>query len=101
MKQISKLILIALVTSTPNLVSADAWQEREYLERWILQTESITQILDQAKLSSNEKSRSKLNYEALKKANENIVLKVKHYLNSPTIPFETFKLNEGFDTNEK
>lgn len=91
MKKLSRNLMLVGALLLPNLVSADVWQERELLERWIAQTESLYAILDEAATSSNEIRRPQMNYSMLKKEMSTTVLKVKHYLNAPTVPFNEYE----------
>lgn len=86
--------LPALVALSSLLISgiaqADVWQERELLQRWIAQTDSLNEILEQAEFSSDPNRRAQLNYSALKRDIEETINKVNHYLDAPTTPFNDY-----------
>lgn len=100
MRHSKKLICVALLATLPQIVSADVWQEQELLERWIVQIESLDEILDEAQSSADVNSRSQLNYSVLKTEVHQSLLKVKHYLNAPTVPFDQFEQAGGINSND-
>lgn len=82
------VVLSSLLVS--GIAQADVWQERELLQRWIAQTDSLNEILDQAEFSSDPNRRAQLNYSALKRDIEKTIEKVNHYLDAPTTPFNDY-----------
>lgn len=101
MKKSIKVLFVTTAVLLPNLANADVWQEKELLERWISQTESLYEILDDAASSSDEHRRQQMNYSMLRKEMNSTVLKVKHYLNAPTVPFGEYKEKMALENVER
>ncbi|MBD0788030.1 hypothetical protein HUO09_16880 [Vibrio sp. Y2-5] len=95
------ILLCVAALSLPQLAHADVWQERELLERWATQTESLNEILDEAQYSADMNRRAKMDYSALRKDIRETLLKVRHYLDAPAEPFNRYKAEQNQPTISK
>ncbi|EMY6611315.1 MULTISPECIES: RAQPRD family integrative conjugative element protein [Vibrio] len=70
----------------------DVWEERESLERYLDHFEKLQELLDEAEVSADPNRRVKLQYDALRRDGNELMLRVRHYLDAPTQPYRNFRV---------
>ncbi|MDN2483937.1 RAQPRD family integrative conjugative element protein [Vibrio agarivorans] len=96
-KKLAALTLLLLSTAAHSEGFGDSsgggvWVEREILERYLAQLNSLNQLLDEGQLMADKNRRVNLEYSQIKRDVHEITLKVQHYLDAPSVPFEQYRV---------